>query len=326
MFNDEYNNEIRKIIKECNNTNYFYKIKNIPYLYNYILDNTKQLNSNYKFKTRIYWVLHHITEFPKCQNCQEIMYIDAYSYDTMRSYCSQKCANSHSVFRENVKKTLMKKYGVDNPMKSIEICNKMKENNIKKYGCCCTLHNPDIHTKVINIFKRKYGSESAITSDIIKQKSLETIRKRYNCNNVSQNHDIRLKQQSKYKYNNIIFDSGWELYYYIYLKDQNKIFEYQPKIHFEYFVNNVKHIYYPDFKVDDILIDIKGDHFFDKNGNMICPWNRSKEMDKLFQEKFKCMINNNIKIIKGDVILPIIKEIDNKYGNNYYKKFKIINR
>ena len=81
------------------------------------------------------------------------------------------------------------------------------------------------------------------------------------------------KTHKKYIYNNIKFDSSWELAYYIWLKDHNINFEYHTVI-LEYKVNDTTHFYYPDFKVNNELQEIKGTHFFDKDGQLIDPYSK----------------------------------------------------
>ena len=39
-------------------------------------------------------------------------------------------------------------------------------------------------------------------------------------------------------------------------------------------------------------------------------------------EKYKCMINNNVKILKKNEIRNILYYIKKKYGKNYLKNFK----
>ena len=125
----------------------------------------------------------------------------------------------------------------------------------------------------------------------------------------------------KYTYNKIKFDSSWEIAYYIWLKDHNIDFEYQPDISFEYEYNNKKHRYYPDFLVEDEIQEIKGTHFFencDSNNKMICPYNR--DLDDFIEAKHQCMIKNNIKIITD--CTEYLNYIKNTYGNDYIKQFK----
>ena len=67
----------------------------------------------------------------------------------------------------------------------------------------------------------------------------------------------------------IIFDSSWELAYYIYLRDFGIPFEYHPNIEIPYKIDEDDtkfKIYHPDFKVYDKLVEIKGtiDEFTDR--------------------------------------------------------------
>lgn len=91
------------------------------------------------------------------------------------------------------------------------------------------------------------------------------------------------------------FDSSWELKFYRYLKLQNKNFICHPNRVFSYTFNGKEHFYLPDFEVDGILYEIKGDHFFEGN-KMICPWDRTK--DDLYEAKHQCMLKNGVKILK----------------------------
>ena len=111
-----------------------------------------------------------------------------------------------------------------------------------------------------------------------------------------QNKEIFAKNRAHYKFNNIIFDSSWELAYYIWLKDNNINFEYHPKYSFEYEYNNIIHIYCPDFKINNEFYEIKGDMFFE-NEKMINPYNRN--LDGKMQAKYECMIKNHVKIIRN---------------------------
>lgn len=163
----------------------------------------------------------------------------------------------------------------------------------------------------------KYGNEYPIRLNEFQEKSKETCLVKYGVLNISQSYEINKQKKSKYFYNNIWFDSGWELAYYIYLVDNNINFIYHPNISFKYNYNNKEHLYFPDFLVGNELIDIKGDQFFDKDilNDNIYNIERSKARNK-------CIEDNNIKLIKRNDIKPIIKYITNKYGSKYLKTFK----
>ena len=120
-----------------------------------------------------------------------------------------------------------------------------------------------------------------------------------------------------YTFNNIKFDSSWELAYYIWLKDHNIDFEYQPNMPIEYKVNNLIKYYYPDFLINNQFYEIKGNQFFNENNQLINPFNNTLDI-----EKYQCMIDNNVKILREKDIIPILDYINEKYGKNYLKQFK----
>lgn len=82
-------------------------------------------------------------------------------------------------------------------------------------------------------------------------------------------------------------------------------------------MQNKEHYYFPDFKINDELIEIKGDHFFDKNGNFRCPFNILNEnIQNEYKAKYQCMLDNNIKILRKKKKLEIYFIISKKHTVN----------
>lgn len=227
-----------------------------------------------------------------------------------RKYCSVKCkANDpelskitgikisktknnfsnekRAIILEKTKATCLQKYGVDNQNKLERIKNKRKQTCIDKYG-------------VDNVMK---------VSDI-KQKQLNTVFERYNTYNINEIHPDINHNAGFYK-NNIWYDSSWEYKYEQYLIENKINYKYHPNIYFEYFdINNKVHKYWPDFVIIDIngnqeYIEIKGSHFFDENGNFINPFDKTEIDIKNTQLKYKCMIDNSIKILRKDDLIKL---------------------
>lgn len=195
--------------------------------------------------------------------------------------------------RRMKKKTCLDKYGVTHTSKLKENRQKAKETN-----------------------KRLHGSETYNNTPKREKSCLD----KYGVSNPAKCHKIRLKSQTRYVYSGIGFDSSWEIAYYIWLSDNHIEFEYQPSITFTYYFQGKAHTYHPDFKVGEQLIEIKGDQYFDENGNMICPYNRKN--DNLYQLKYKCMIKHNIIIFRKKDIQQYLEYIETKYGKNYLSQFK----
>lgn len=121
-------------------------------------------------------------------------------------------------------------------------------------------------------------------------------------------------KHGKYYYDNQKFDSSWEVYFYVYLKDNNIPFEYHNKTYFNYDFEGRKCRYYPDFIVGDKVYEIKGDQFFNENNVMINPFDLS---DRKPQYKQKCIQENNVILIRS-------KEIE-KYKNYFEEHHSDIN-
>ena len=114
------------------------------------------------------------------------------------------------------------------------------------------------------------------------------------------------QRRKKTKYDNLMFDSNWEVIVYKYCKENNIPCEYQPNITFEYLYNNEIHQYHPDFLINGKLYEVKGNQFF-YNNKMINPYDRSQ--DELYEAKHQCMIKNDIIILNGDDIKKIKERI-----------------
>lgn len=171
-----------------------------------------------------------------------------------------------------------------------EIKDKVSNTNLEKYGCKTNLH----------------GSE--FTKDDFEQIML----KRYGVKYPLQSHEIRKNVKKKFVYNDIEFDSKWEIAYYIWLKDNNVEFEYQPlALSYEY--NGKTKYYHPDFKIGNKLIEIKNPYLFEK-------MKINEESSEHY--KYMCMLDNNVEIIVDCNFY--IDYVNNKYGKDLLKNCKRI--
>lgn len=274
-----------------------------------------------------YYLKYINNNISKCKNCgNKTSFINLNK--GFSKFCSRKCANSNSEKIIRWKLNNIKKYGVDNTAKLDTIKEKTKQTCLEKYGYSTPLIVPEQKIKTKEKLIEYYGVDSPVKSDIILSKIQKTCLERYGFTSYSKtekfrqdtsefNRTHRFNRSSKYYYNNCWFDSSWELAYYIWLTDNNIMFEYHPNIYFEYEYNNKKYKYYPDFLVNNELYEIKGDHFFDENNNYINPFNKEKN-NKAFA-KYQCIIKNNVKVLKYKDIAFIL----NKYGKKYFKQFKV---
>ena len=131
--------------------------------------------------------------------------------------------------------------------------------------------------------------------------------KKYGVYNYSKTTEFAKNRNKKIKYDNLTFDSSWEVDVYKFCMENNIPCEYQPNIQLEYEYDGKKHIYQPDFLINDKLYEVKGDHFF-KDGKMINPYNNNR--NKISDVKHQCMIKNNVIILTSYHINQIKQHIN----------------
>lgn len=229
------------------------------------------------------------------------------------------------------------KYGVKNAFnigleKSI-INSHTKEANLKRGQ---SIHNTkqelfkndDYRQKVINNYiknnKQKYGTEWTSNLDTVRQKISNSVKskecqektrrtclEKYNVPHYTQSRQYKKSAKKRYLYNNIYFDSSWELAVYIYCVDHNIHIEREP-VSFKYTNSKGTDSYYfPDFIINDEIVEIKGDQFLDENNTL---------KDKA---KLKCMNDNDVKLLRYTDIKYAIDYCIDKYNSNaWYKPFK----
>ena len=213
-----------------------------------------------------------------------------------------------SEYTEKRKDTCKKKYGVEHFSKTKEYKEKFKKTMHKKYGVDHALKNDKLLAKAKETCFKKYGFENYTKSDIYKQYMLDTYG--------------TLSIRHSYKYDDILFESSWELAFYLYHKDKGHKIIKEP-CYFSYVYNKQVHHYFPDFKVGNRYYEIKGNQFlkFYKNGKiktLICVYDET--LNGLYNAKYKCMKQHKVKIITS---VEIKKYLD--YVNKYYEieKFKL---
>ena len=211
------------------------------------------------------------------------------------------------IIKEKIKDTNNEKYYVDNPLQSSDIKEKWKTTNLERYGCEYSINSQFCQDKVKTTNFERYGCENVFQSDIIKKKIKQTNLEKYGVENYAQTNEFTKYHRKQIEYDDLTFDSSWEVIVYQYCKENNIPCEYQPDITFEYEYGGKEHYYHPDFLINGKLYEVKGDHFFDGD-KMICPFDRSK--DELFEAKYQCMLHNSVIFIRNNEIEKIKNNIN----------------
>ena len=249
------------------------------------------------------------------------------SKEKSRKKCIEKYGVDHHMKNKDIyaksRQTCKENYGDEYPIRTQPVKEKLKSTNRNLYGVDWTFQSDNNKQKTKKKCQEKYGTDYALQAFEVRQHIKQTLHNNYGVEHNSQIPEVRSQMQKKYKYDNIQFDSSAELCFYIWLTDNNIDFVFQPDIHFEYEFNKKIHQYCPDFQIEDMFFEIKGDHFFkdkDVSKEMICPFDHSQ--DSLYEAKHQCMLKNDIVIMTSSSYLMFQMYVENKYGKQYWKKFK----
>ena len=180
--------------------------KNYPEFFEYLNNNYNDCSS---ISEKLYLWRNGMDKAPRCVVCGNKCVFRSINKG-FSQYCSIKCSNSCIDKQNKVKETNLKKYGVDNPMKSDIIKNKSKETNLKKYGAACVFQSDIIKNKSKETNLKKYGVEYTGASKEVQEKIKTTINNRYQLDSPLQlpqtsiNRELARRKRMTEKYDSII--------------------------------------------------------------------------------------------------------------------------
>jgi len=129
-----------------------------------------------------YCYKNNVIEQPKCYCGYHLKFIvNKRKYNI---YCSNKCSNNSIFKKEEFTNICLKKYGVDNPIKSNILKKKVRQTTLQKYGVENVSQSEFIKDKIKLIKKNRYGSENY--NNIEKNK--QTVLEKYGVENIKQIH------------------------------------------------------------------------------------------------------------------------------------------
>lgn len=192
----------------------------------------------------------------------------------------------------------------------IAVAKKICETQIKKYGAVGN-GNPKANEKRMKTIKEKYGDD--FYKNVFHQASLAKTPIEKHISNEKRRKTMLEKYGREfntrslyYKYNDIYFDSSWEVYFYVYCIDHSIKIEREPYGIKYTLKDGTIHKYYPDFKIPCGLVEIKSDY----------------RMSKELEEKKICIKSNNVVLINNKRIQFFKNYFENTYGKHKIKELK----
>lgn len=247
-------------------------------------------------------------------------------YGSMEEYEKHRLEKAEATFKEHydiskgefLHNAFVEKHNVDNPRYLQSVKDKIKSTCLDRYGATSPLGNKEINKQCHETFIKKYGCKSTLSFSETRNKTKETMMQKYGVLYPGSSPELMKNRWSHYDYDDMNFDSSWELAYYIWLKDSRTDFQYHPNISFKFSFNGKEHCCIPDFKIGDKYIEIKGAHFINENGTWKNPF--KKELDDLYEAKRQCLLQNNVEIITD--CEEQIEYVKNKYGKDFFLRCK----
>lgn len=239
-------------------------------------------------------------------------------------YCNRECFYKSDLVKKHREETVFNKTGKINVFQVEEIKERIKKTNLENIGVEHPLQSEVIRQNCENTCNQIYGCKNPFQNENVKKKCRETMVKHWGCEYNMQSKEIRSKAQTKYNYFGIKFDSAAELIYYIYCKDHN-INIIRNTTYLTYYSNNKIHRYFPDFKIDGVYYEIKGNHMITEDFSAFLDPHTHKTNQQLI-DKMNCLKENNVKIILTKQLKEETEYIIIKYGKDYIKKFKNNNK
>lgn len=128
--------------------------------------------------------------YKKCEVCGKMFELDVKLHRDRRS-CSKECLKVLQVRdrdfeqeHENMKKALLEKYGVDNPVKIPGVPDKIKSTTLERYGKEWYTQTDEYKERVRDVSLEKYGTEHWLSSKEIIDKRKETVKAKYGSDNI----------------------------------------------------------------------------------------------------------------------------------------------
>lgn len=147
--------------------------------------------------------------------------------------------------------------------------------NLKRYGVSCVFQSESIKDKIKLSMESKYGVSHYTHTIEYRQKYNSTMLERYGVTSPMQTRDVHMKAAATRKSitasDGAHLDSSYEVLVYDWLLNQNIVFDRQIPISYHY--NGKTHVTLIDFKIEDVLLEVKGFHLlqgcFDYMSNMV---------------------------------------------------------
>ena len=178
MKRDELKEWLLKKLEEGGRTMLYSEYKKSVLIQDSIKEYTKFLKENTTLPERTYCIVNNILENPKCFICGNITSFNKNKF-SYGKYCSSICIGKDPERINKIKKTSLEKYGVDNPSKSFEVKEKIRDSHFQRYDGKYNTQTEEFKEYFKETCLKKYGVDNPSKSFEVKQRIKEAHFQRY---------------------------------------------------------------------------------------------------------------------------------------------------
>jgi hypothetical protein len=172
-----------------------YFIKYHTSIYEKIIEYTKNI-SDLKFKQKVWHWVNNQPNYILCK-CGNRVSPNMNWMDGFKKFCSAKCSANDVDTRNNNKKTLIDKYGVEHYSKTKEYVDKVKKTSIERYGVDNYSKTKEYVDKSKSTYISKYGVDSYTKTKEYVDKSKETYLKNWGVDHYVKTKEFKEKFKEK---------------------------------------------------------------------------------------------------------------------------------
>lgn len=142
-----------------------------------------------------YFYMKNSTGTPLCLMCKSSVRFVSYTIG-YKMFCSSKCCNTSKQWKDSVKKSNLKKYGVTSVMKLESTKSNLKKSLLEKYGVDNYSKHPNFIDKFKKTFIERYGVESPMHLEMFKNKQKSTFIERYGIDSSNKVSSVKDKKKA----------------------------------------------------------------------------------------------------------------------------------
>jgi hypothetical protein len=160
------------------------------------LNNIIEFNKNFKITNwgqMLFNYLNNISELPKCKCGNLVKFIKFNRGYT--THCSVKCKGSDEDIKNRIKQGYLKKYGVENPLQSLEVQEKRKKLFFEKHGVEHQSQLAEVREKRKQTCLKKFGTTTNLLCKDTKNKIKQTNLLKFGVEHNSQSAKIKEKKK-----------------------------------------------------------------------------------------------------------------------------------